>query len=110
MFEGAMIRQSLIGLVLGAIAGLIDVTPMAMNGVGRSDVIAAFLHWVVVGLVTAHIRLPLPGFATGIAVALLVALPVIGERLSEGRPVAGLLLMAVVLGAGVGWTTGRLAR
>ena len=105
-----MLRQTVVGLGLGVIAGLIDTTPMLINGVGRPDVVSAFLHWVVVGLITAHGRLPLPRLATGIVVALLIALPVIGERLTEGRQITGLVLRAVVLGAGVGWAAGRLAR
>jgi hypothetical protein len=98
----------LISIGIGALAGLIDVTPMLMRHVDRSTVLSAFTHWVVVGVLTAYIRLPTPSWLNGLLVALLTALPVVVQRANDNPQSAlGILTMSIVLGAGIGWATGR---
>jgi hypothetical protein len=101
----------LIALGIGALAGLIDVTPMLMRHVERPVVLSAFIHWVVVGVLTAYVHVPAPAWLTGVLVALLTSLPVVVQRAGENPQSAlGILAMSVVLGAAIGMATARFVR
>lgn len=100
-----------ISVGIGALAGLIDVTPMLMRHAERPVVLSAFVHWVVVGVLTAYVQLPAPAWLTGILVAVLTALPVMAQRAGENPQSAlGILAMSIVLGAAIGVATARFVR
>ena len=71
---------------------------------------SAFVHWIVLGVLISYVQLPLAAWAKGIVVAVLACLPVV-ILVSEKDPksIVPILIMSVVLGAAVGFTTARYA-
>lgn len=64
-----------IGLLLGIIAGIIDVIPMIMQNLTWDANISAFAMWIVVGFLIATIDLRINSIIKGILIAFLVLLP-----------------------------------
>ena len=104
-----MKRKIIVGLVLGAIAGGIDIIPMVVQKLPLNADLSAFSLWVVVGVLTAMITVKIPGALKGIIVSFMVLLPcsfIIGwnEPMSL-IPIAG---MTLVLGSFVGFLIEKL--
>ena len=91
-------------LLIGAIAGLIDVAPMIARGSGVRANISAFVHWLALGLVIPYLHWGLAPWLTGLLAAELLALPIIAI-VTEEEPGAWLPIgvMSALLGALVGW-------
>jgi hypothetical protein len=70
-------HRFLIGIVVGALAGIADVVPMLLARSSKTDILSAFTHWLFLGCVLAHLDTPLPKWAEGVVVSLLAAVPVI---------------------------------
>jgi len=94
-------------LVIGAVAGLLDALPMLWQRQRPRAVLAAFLHWLALGLVIPYLRWGLAPWATGALAGVLLAVPVI-VMVGEEEPGAWLPigLSSPVLGAAVGWAGG----
>jgi hypothetical protein len=101
-------KKILIGLLFGAAAGLIDITPMLAMRLPLAANLSAFSLWVVVGLFIASADLKLNSAAKGLVIALLVFAPnafLIGQNnIADLLPP---LLMTVILGNLLGWLIGR---
>ena len=65
------------GFIAGFVFGIIDIIPMMfMNLPDRNTAMAgAFLSRFAIGFLIPNTTLPLPGWATGLLVALLISLP-----------------------------------
>lgn len=68
-------RKVKTGLVLGALAGIIDVIPMVMQNLTWDANLAAFSMWVVIGFFLATVNIKIKGALKGILVSFLVLLP-----------------------------------
>ena len=106
-----MKRRILTGLILGCVAGIIDVTPMVIQKLTWDANLSAFTLWVVVGVMIATSNLPLAPIPQGMAIAVLCLLPstfIIGWR----EPMALIPIMAItlVLGALLGHTFHKLVK
>jgi hypothetical protein len=99
-----------ISLLIGLVAGVIDVAPMIVLKIGRRDCISAFVHWIVVSVLIAYVQMPVASWLKGIVVAVLSCLPVV-ISVSEKDPksIVPILIMSVVLGAAVGFATFKYA-
>ena len=64
-----------IGLLLGLIAGIIDVIPMIIQDLTWDANISAFSLWIVVGVLIAIIDLNINSILKGILTAYMVLLP-----------------------------------
>ena len=64
-----------VGILLGIIAGIIDVIPMIMQNLTWDANISAFTMWIVVGFLIATIDLKINSIIKGILTAFLVLLP-----------------------------------
>jgi hypothetical protein len=96
---------------IGALAGLVDVTPMVMRHADWSVVLSAFAHWIVVGVLVAYVQIPQPPWMKGVLVAVATALPTVVERTSHNLQSAfGILAMSIVLGAVIGWANAKWIR
>jgi hypothetical protein len=103
-------HRFLIGLVIGTLAGVVDIVPMLLMRSSKTDLLSAFIHWLVLGLLLAHLGTPLPKWVEGIAVALLAAIPVIilvAPR--DVRAVIPMLASSIILGGFSGLALGALA-
>jgi hypothetical protein len=100
----------LISVLIGAVAGVIDVGPMIAQKLSKHACLSAFVHWVLLGVLISYVRLPLPAWLNGVVIAVLACLPVailVSER--EPKSTIPILSMSVVLGAAVGVATSRFA-
>lgn len=96
------------GLLLGAIAAAIDSVPMLIEGLGWNECSSAALHWLGMGILIAHLKTPLPGWATGAGAALLTGLS-IALLVFKDDPMAvfPIILSSLFLGAGIGFFSHR---
>jgi hypothetical protein len=88
----------LLGLVLGVVAGVIDIIPMLAMKLPLIAELSAFSMWVVIGFFIASADFGINGIAKGVIVALLVLLPnffLIGEN--KPAKLVPVLIMTVVL-------------
>jgi hypothetical protein len=100
----------LISLLIGIIAGIIDVIPMLLQKLDKHANMSAFTHWVVLGVVISYVQMPMPPYLKGIIVAVLTSLPVlILVSKDDKKSIVPILVMSVILGAGVGFATAKFA-
>jgi hypothetical protein len=97
-------RSIVISLLIGAGAGLVDILPMAIQKMDRHSIVSAFVHYVVVAFVVAHVAIPgVDWWLRGPLVALAMSLPVaviVAQREKKSVPV--ILVMSLALGCGIG--------
>jgi len=68
-------KKIIVGIVLGSLAGIIDVVPMLIQKLTWDANISAFTMWVVVGFLIATVELKIKPVLKGILIAFLVLLP-----------------------------------
>lgn len=90
-------------MLLGVVAGGVDVLPMLLRGVAWRDAAVPFVHWVVTAVMIASVPWPLHPALRGALVALLLALPTL-VRYAHAQPgsVVPVLGMTLLLGAALG--------
>lgn len=93
----------LIALLIGVIAGLIDVIPMLIQKLDKFACWSAFIHWVVLGLIIPFVNWDMAPWLKGIMIAGLTAIPILIIVFPKDKkavlPIVG---FSVILGAGVG--------
>ena len=101
-----VISKLFVSLLIGVIAGIIDVAPMIFQKLDKHACISAFVHWVVLGVIISYVQMPMSAYLKGIVVSLLAVLPVLIIVAKEDKKVIiPILIMSVILGAGVGIST-----
>ena len=98
------------GILLGTVAGIIDVIPMIIKKLTWDANISAFTMWIVVGFFIAAIDLNIQPIIEGILIALLTLLPsaiLIGWK--EPKSLMPILTMTIVLGGVLGWIIPKIA-
>ena len=100
-----------IGIIFGAIAGILDVIPMLMQKLTWDANLSAFSMWVVVGFLISTSSLRINIFLKGILISFLVLIPcasIIGWSQPQSLiPIAG---MTLFLGALLGWAVDRFGK
>jgi hypothetical protein len=103
-------ERLLISLAIGVAAGVIDVTPMIIRKIDKYACVSAFVQWVVLGVIISYVQMPVAPWLKGIAVAVMSVLPILVHVSRDGRKsIIPILIFTIVLGAGVGFATSRLA-
>ena len=99
-----MSTRILKALIIGVVAGIIDMIPMFIQGLDIFSDLAAFTHWLVLGLIIPFINWPLQGWIKGIVAGLLMAVPTVLMVLPVNRlAVFPITLFSIILGAAVGF-------
>ncbi|MBN2440830.1 MAG: hypothetical protein JXJ04_05775 [Spirochaetales bacterium] len=104
-------KKQLKGILLGAIAGIIDVIPMIFMKLTWDANISAFSMWVVIGFLLSSIELKINGILKGILISFLVLLPsaiIIGW--SDPMSLLPIVIMTAILGALLGFAVTKLKR
>jgi hypothetical protein len=97
-------------LLIGALAGIVDVLPMIAMGTTTEAIVSAFLHWVFLGFVITYLVLPVRYWMKGLLVGLAAAVPVVALVSGEDpKALVPIFAFSAVLGAAVGAATGRWA-
>ncbi|CCH50575.1 hypothetical protein [Pseudodesulfovibrio piezophilus] len=96
-------------LLLGTAAGIIDVIPMAIQGLSWQTTISTMVHWQALGIIITFARLPMNSWLSGITLALLTGAP-LAILTTEHDPTAWiiLLLSSIVLGSVLGLMAEKL--
>lgn len=99
-----------IGIVLGVVAGMLDVTPMLIQKLTWDANISAFIMWIIVGFLTATVDLKINSIIKGILIAFLVLLPtaiLIGWK--EPISLIPITIMTTILGGLLGYSIQKLS-
>lgn len=92
-----------LSLAAGAVAGLIAVVPMLTQRLSLRYCLATFCIYLFAGVIVFYSDLPyLPWWADGIAVTLMLALPVLLALTGKERRTVPILLNALLLGFLIG--------
>lgn len=98
----------LIAIVIGLIAGLIDVTPMIIMKLEKAANISAFVHYFILGLIIPFVSWDIAPWIKGIIISFLSALPVmIIVYPKDKKAIIPMIIFAIVLGAGIGLAGNR---
>ena len=93
----------LIALIIGIIAGLIDVIPMIIMKLEKAANISAFIHYFTLGLIIPFVDWGIPSWITGIIIALLTAIPImIIVFQKDKKAILPMIIFSLILGAGIG--------
>lgn len=104
-------RKIKIGLLLGIVAGIIDVIPMIIQKLTWDANISAFTMWIVVGFFISTIDLKINSIIKGILISFLVLLPsaiLIGW--SEPFSLIPIAIMTTILGGLLGFSIHRFSK
>ncbi len=96
------------GILFGALAGLIDLIPMILQGLTLDADLSAFSLWVISGFLIATTNLPLKGPVKGVAISFLVLIPsavLIGWQ--EPFSLLPITIMTLILGSILGYLVDR---
>ncbi len=87
-----------LSLAAGAVAGALDVIPMIAQKLSLRSCLSAFCTYLFVGVLVFHSDLPyLPWWADGMAVALMMAIPIVLTFTGKDRKAAPVILLNAVL-------------
>jgi len=104
-------NKLLAGIILGAVAGCIDVIPMLMQKLTWDANLSAFSLWIVVGFLISTSSLRINSFLKGIVIAFLVLIPcafIIGWH--QPASLIPITLMTLILGSFLGWAVDRFGK
>ena len=92
----------LIALLIGIIAGIIDVIPMIIQKMEKSANLSAFSHWVVLGLIIPFVSWDIAPWLKGFVIAELSAIPILFMVApSDKKAILPITIMSAILGISV---------
>ncbi len=93
----------IIAIIIGIVAGLIDIIPMVIQKLNKRDCVSAFVHYFVLGLVIPFIDWGISAWLTGIIIAFGTALPImIIVYPKDKKAIIPMIVFSLILGAGIG--------
>lgn len=104
-------RKILIGIISGAVVGLIDIIPMMLQKLTWDANFSAFTMWIVIGFFLSVAGLKINGVVKGIIFSFLVLLPS-AVLIGWNEPVSLLpiFIMTLILGGLLGFIVERLTK
>ena len=92
-----------IAILIGLVAGTIDVIPMIIMKFEKSANLSAFVHYFALGLIIPFVDLNLEPWLKGIIISLLFALPImIIVFPKDKKGIIPIFIFSLILGAGIG--------
>lgn len=92
----------LIALIIGGIAGVIDVIPMILQKLKKTANYSAFFHWVALGLIIPFVDWNIAPWLRGLIIAELSAIPIMIITFpKEKKSLIPIAIMSAILGVGV---------
>ncbi len=93
----------LIALIIGTVAGVIDVIPMLIQKMDKYANLSAFFHWLVLGIIIPFVSWNMAPWLKGLVIAELAAIPVLLMIVKEDKKaILPVSVMSAILGAGTG--------
>ena len=98
----------LIAILIGLVAGIIDVVPMIIQKLDNGSCLSAFVHYFALGLIIPFVNWNLAPWLSGICISFLTALPVmIIVYRKDRKAIIPMLIFSILLGAGIGLAGAR---
>jgi len=97
-------KKTQLGILLGIIAGVIDIVPMVLQKLTWDANLSALSLWIVSGFLIATTNIKIKGIAKGITISFLILLPsaiVIGWK--EPFSLIPICAMTLILGSALGF-------
>ena len=91
-----------IALIIGIIAGTIDVIPMIIKKLDKFSNLSAFVHWVVLGLIIPFVDWGIAPWLKGLILGELLALPIMILLYPKDKPaLLPITVSSALLGMGI---------
>lgn len=103
-------KKQVTGIILGIIAGILDVIPMIIQDLTWDANLSAFTMWIVIGFFIASVDLKINSILKGIIIAFLVLLPsafIIGWH--EPVSLIPIAIMTIILGGLLGFSIHKIS-
>ncbi len=97
-----------LGIILGIVAGIIDVIPMIFQGLTWDANLSAFTFWIVTGFFISTTKLNAKGALKGLIISIILLIPlafIIGWQ--EPTMLIPIITMNIILGALLGYLIDR---
>lgn len=92
-----------IAIIIGLVAGLIDIIPMIIQKLDNRDSISAFLHYFALGLIIPFVNWGIAPWINGIVIAILTSIPImIIVYPRDKKAIIPMIVFSIILGAGIG--------
>ncbi len=92
----------LIALIIGIIAGIIDVVPMIIKKLDKVSNLSAFSHWVILGLIIPFVDWNIEPWLKGLILGELSAIPImIMVYPKDKKALIPMTIFSAILGIGV---------
>lgn len=93
----------MIALIIGIVAGTIDVIPMIVQKIDKYACISAFAQWVVLGLIIPYVSWDIQPWLKGLIIAELSAIPIMVLVFAkEPKSIIPIFIFSAILGILVG--------
>jgi len=106
-----MQKNILLGLLIGIIAGILDVIPMIIKGLTWDANLSAFSMWIVIGFFLSVTNIKLNGILKGLIISFLILLPnlfIIGWK--EPFSIIPIFIMTAILGSLTGFIYQKITK
>ena len=91
-----------IALLIGVVAGLIDIIPMLFQKTNKYANLSAFFHWIFLGLVIPFVPWDIHVWLKGLILAEIAAIPVLFMVVPQDKKAfIPIVVMSAILGIGV---------
>ncbi|MFA4881129.1 MAG: hypothetical protein WC650_05960 [Candidatus Doudnabacteria bacterium] len=100
-----------LGILLGVLAGIIDVIPMVIQKLSFNANLSAFTFWTVAGFMIASSNLKIKGVLKGIVLSLILLAPLaslIGWQ--DPKSLIPIIIMNIILGSLLGYFIDRFGK
>lgn len=95
-------NEILIALIIGIIAGIIDVIPMIIQKMDKYANLSAFSHWVVLGLIIPFVSWDISPWLKGLIIAEISAIPILLiVAIKDKKAIIPITIMSAILGIAV---------
>ncbi len=103
-------QRMVIGMIIGLVAGIIDIVPMIIKKLDGFFILSALCMWIVVGICASYIRFFSYGWANGLIVSILIFIPLsfLIYKL-DPKALPQIIATTLVLGSLVGFFIGKFA-
>lgn len=92
-------------LIIGFIAGIIDVIPMIIQKLDIYADISAFSQWIILGIIISYIEIGLKGILKGLLVAEISVIPILIIVSEKGLfSIVPIIVMTAILGSLAGFS------
>lgn len=92
-----------IAILIGVIAGVIDVIPMIIQKLDKRDSISAFCHYFVLGIIIPFVDWGMLPWLQGVIISLATAIPImLIVSKKDKKAIAPMIVFSLILGAGIG--------